>query len=297
MSDAEDRLRAVTAAIAEREHLTRVRTVLGGDIANEENRVQQLAVELQYERNDVARLTTGVMGFLETILAGDGALEKEKREAAEAEARLREAQGSLDALRRQASDVERRLAQLVPQQLEAELVAARTAREEALVRSGTTAGATLQDLAIRIESIDIELVPLADAVIAGNAAFEALAKILATLDAVANRTVQFGSKPAEALAGDAQAKVSLFHRALAEVATSSFEDRFDVDPTDATFADAWVKGLFGKGTREERIANARTPMVARIERIETLLTPLRARHDDLASRRAALLAERQRLVG
>jgi fermentation-respiration switch protein FrsA (DUF1100 family) len=62
----EDRLSKVTAAIAEREHLLRVRTLLASDIANEDKRVQQLAVELQYERNDVARLTTGVMAqFLE----------------------------------------------------------------------------------------------------------------------------------------------------------------------------------------------------------------------------------------
>ena len=297
MSDVEDRLSRVTAAIAEREHLLRVRTHLASDIANEDKRVQQLAVELQYERNDVARLTTGVMGFLETILAGDGALAKEKREAAEAEARLREAQGSLDALRRQATDVEARLAQLVPTQLDAELHAARTAREESLMRSGGAAGVQLQDISIRMESIDIELVPLADAVVAGDAAFQALAKILSTLDAVATGSVSFGSKPAEALAGDAQGKVSVFHRALAEVATASFEDRLDVDPTDATFADAWVKGLFGKGTRDERLAKARTPMVARIERIGALLAPLRARHDELAARRQALFSERQKLVG
>lgn len=297
MSGAEDRLSKVTAAIAEREHLVRVRTLLANDIANEDKRVQQLAVELQYERNDVARLTTGVLGFLETILAGDGAVEKEMREAAEAEARLREAQGSLDALRRQAAGVDARLAQLVPAQLDAELAAARAAREEALMRGGSAVGAQLQDLAIRIESIDIELVPLADAVVAGDAAFKALAEILAILDGVATRRVELHDHKAKAMAGDAQAKILMFHRALAEVATASFEDRLDVDPADATFADAWVKGLFGKGSREERIAKARAPMVTRIERIGALLAPLRARHDELAARRAALLAERHQLVG
>jgi hypothetical protein len=296
MSGEEDRVRAITAKLAEREHLLRVRAVLAEDVANEEKRVQQLAVELQWERNDVLRLTTGVMGFLETILAGDGALEKEKREAAEAEARLREAQGSLDALRQQVRDVEARLAQLVPAQLEAELVAARAAREAALLRSGSQAGIALQDIAIRIESIDIELVPLADAVVAGDAAFKALAEILAVLDAVTTRTAELRDNQAKALAGDAQAKIQIFHRALAEVATSSFEDRLDIDPTDATFADAWVKGLFGKGTREERIAKARAPMVTRIERIGALLEPMRTRHDDLAKRRAQLLAEREKLI-
>jgi len=297
MSDADERLRVVTAAIAEREHLLRVRGLLAQDIANEDKRVQQLAVELKYERADVERLTTGVMGFLQTILAGEDALAKEKREVAEAQARLREAQGSLDMLKQQAAGVEARLAQLVPARLEAELAAARAAREDALVHSGTHAGAQLQDLAIRIESIDIELVPLSDAVVAGDAAFKAVAEILAVLDAVATKTVELGSKRAEALAGQAQAKLVVFHRALSEVATASFADPFDVDPTDTTFADAWVKGLFGKGTRDERLANARAPMVARVERVGALLVPLRARHDELAARRTALLAERQRLVG
>lgn len=296
MSGEDDRLRAVTAKIAEREHLVRVRALLAQDIATEDKRVHQLAVELQWERNDVARLTTGVMGFIETILAADGALEKEKREAAEAEARLREAQGSLDALRRQAADVDVRIAQLVPAQLDAELVDARAAREAALLRSGSQTGAALRDIAIRIESIDIELLPLVDAVAAGDAAFMALGEILAVLDAVATRTFELEDKRAKALAGDAQAKITIFHRALGEVATASFEDRLDLDPTDATFADGWVKALFGKGTRDERLANARAPLVTRIERIGALLVPLRARHDDLAKRRAVLLAEREQLI-
>ena len=287
----------VTAKIAEREHLVRVKGELAEAVKNEELRVQQLAVELQYERNDVYRLTYGVMGFIEQILAADGALEKEKREAAEAEVRLREAQGSLEALQKQARDVDARLARLDPAQLQAELATARSAKEEALLRSGSSAGAELQDIAIRIESIDIELVPLADAVGAGEAAFQSLAKLIGTLDAVAGGQVAFGSKPAEALAGDAQAKVASFHRALREVATASFEDPFDIDSTDATFADAWVKGLFGKGTRDERLAKARAPMVARIERVSSVMTPLRARRDELAKRRLALVEQRQKLVG
>lgn len=294
---ADDRVTALTAQIAEREHLTRVREQLETEIGNQEKVVQQLAVELQYERNDVYRLTNGVMGFIEQILAADGALEKEKREAAEAEARLREAQGALDALKGQAIQVQQRRDALMMMDLEQQLAEARKAKEEALVRSGSTVGAELQDIAIRIESIDIELVPLADAVGAGEAAFQALAKLIGTLDAVAGGQVAFGSKPAEALAGDAQAKIAAFHRALGEVATASFEDRFDIDPTDAQFADAWVKGLFGKGTREERLAKARAPMVARIERVSAVMTPLRARRDELAKRRLALVEQRKALVG
>lgn len=293
----DERIGAAAAAIAEREHLVRVRDILLHDVDNEQRRVTQLAAELSFEKADVERLTTGVMGFIETILSADGQLEKEKAEVLEAQARLAEAEHYLDGLRAQVRTIEARLGQLVPAQLAAELAAARAAREEALVRSNTPEGAALGDLAIRIESIDIELVPLADAVSAGEAAFQAVAKIIGTLDAVAANTFVFGSKPAESLAGDAQAKLVGLHRALGEVASASFDDRPDLDPSDLAFADAWVKALFAKGSREERLAAARAPMVARIERITAVLAPLRARRDELAARRLALVNERTALLG
>ncbi len=294
---AEERFHAATAAIAEREHLVRVRDILSHDVDNEQRRVTQLAAELQFEKADVARLTTGVMGFIETILSADGQLEKEKAEVLEAQARLADAEHYLHSLRTQITNINARLAQLVPAQLAAELDAARAAREEALVRSNTPAGAALQDIAIRIESIDIELIPLADAVAAGEAAFQALAKVIGTLDAVAANRVVLGSKPAESLAGDAQGKLVGFHRALGDIATASFDERPDLDPGDTAFADAWVKGLFAKGTREARIVAARAPMVARIERVGAIMTPLRVRRDELAARRLALVDERAKLLG
>lgn len=293
----EERFQAATAAIAEREHLVRVRDMLSHDVDNEQRKVTQLAAELKFEEADVARLTTGIMGFIETILSADGQLDKEKREVLEAQARLTEAQHYLDSLRAQVRTIDARVAMLDPAQLAAELAAARDAREEALVRSNTPAGAALQDIAIRIESIDIELVPLADAVAAGEAAFQALAKIIGTLDAVAANQFTFGSKPAESLAGDAQAKLVGFHRALGEIASASFDDRPDLDASDTTFADAWVKGLFAKGSREQRLAAARAPMVARIERVGAIMTPLRGRRDELAARRLALVEERAKLLG
>jgi len=299
---ADQRLEAATAAIAEREHLVRVRDLLAKDVANEEVRVQQLAGQLRSEQADVHRLTHGVMGFINDIL-DDGQLEQEKREVMEAQIRLKEAQGSLEMLRAQMQGVIDRLTQLVPAQLQAELVAARAAKEESLMRSGTTLGAELQDIAIRIESIDIELIPLADAVGTGSAAFSAIAEILSLLDAVnaplnvAAIPFDTAAKKAKALAGEAQAKIVLFHRALTDVATSSFGDRLDVDPSDTMFADDWIRDLFSKRTPQERLANARSSMVARIERINAVLGPLRARHDELATRRAKLVADRQKLVG
>jgi hypothetical protein len=297
VSDPEERLRKVTTAIAERDHLVRVRDSLVKDIAAEEHRVQQLAKELRMEKADVDRLTNGAMSFVNYLLAGDGALAKEQREVAEAQARLVEAQGSLETLRQRHKDVVTRIGQFVPGELERELAAARAAKESVLEHSNTAVGAELRELAIRIESIDIELVPLADAVNAAVTAYNALAEIITLLDATQAPKIDTTAKRAKALAGEAQAKIAIFHRALNEIATSSFDDPFTTDPTDRSFADAWVKELFSKRTPQERMATARSSMVARIERVGAALNPLRARHDELAGRRAALIAERAKLVG
>jgi hypothetical protein len=286
MSDADDRLEAVSKAIAEREYLVKVRTELAQDIATEEQRVQQLAKQLQIERADVERLTNGVMSFVNYVLAGEGGLAKEQRDVAEAQARLREAQGGLEGLRQQEANVRARLSQLDPAKLEAELVAARSAKADAVMRRGGPAAAQLQDIAIRIESIDIELVPLGDAVLAGGAAFDALRALLAAIDAAPKPP-----KQAQALAGDAQAKLVVFSRALDQIATASFDDRPSLDRRDVTFVDDWMRLISKQG-----VASARAEMVARIERIGAVLAPLRSRRDDLANRRKALVTERQTLV-
>ena len=289
-SNPSDRVLAAQAAIAERAHLLEVRKLLAEDIKSEEGRVQQLAKELRFEIADVEKLTTGVMGFLQHILVDENQLAKEKREVVEAQARLREAQGSLESVRAQATDVDNRIAKLVPADLERELADARNARAESLMRGGGEIGSKLQDIGIRIESIDIELVPLGEAVAAGEAAFLAIRAILAALD-----TGKIEDK-AKALAGEAQAKMIGFQRALQNVATASFADPLDLDPADTMFADGWVKALFAKRLPDERLRDAKASMVARIERVNSVLTPLRARRDELAGRRKGLVDERTKAL-
>lgn len=291
--DPDDRIRAVTTALAERDHLTRVRALLKQDIANEEKRVEQLALELRHERADVERMTTGVMGFLNELITPAAVLAEEQRQVVQAQARLVEAQGGLQQLRKQLAEIEAKLHDLSRQQLDVELAAARAAKEEMLLRSGTSTAAELQDIAIRIESIDIELVPLADAVAAGNGAFEALRHLLALLDGAAS----VDTKQAKALAGEAQAKVVHFARALSDVATADFSSPLEVAPADLAFADAWTQLLTARRSPQERAQSARADMVARIERIAALLAPLRARHGDLAARRLQLVSAKQQLVG
>ena len=289
MSDPDEQIRVALTAIAERDHLARVYQLLAQDVAAEERRIQQLAVELQHERADVERMTTGVLGFLNDLITPTAVLDEERRQVVEAQARLAEAQGSLEQLRRQLVDVEAKLRRLRARDLESELAAARAAKEQALLRSGTSTGAELRDLAIRIEAIDIELVPLTDAVQAGAIAVDAITQIVRVLDGLS-------PKQAKALAGEAQAKIVGFARALADVATADLGAPLELDPADTAFADAWVRLLASKRAAHERLAAARADMLDRSARVGAVLAPLRTRHDELAARRAALVTEKQRLL-
>jgi hypothetical protein len=296
--NADERLRAANAAATERDHLVRLQSSLVGEVAREQQRVQQLAAELRREQQDVERLTKGVSGFLGQLLSPE-TLSREQHEAFEAEARLREAVASRDQLRTQAVSVDSRLAALVPAAIAAELRAARADKETALRDEGGEAAANLQEFAVQLSSIDIELIPLEDAVASGDAALAVLAELAAAIDR-ARADAKLDKREAQenrGLAGEAQARLTVFHRALGELAAPGdlFVPPSDVTPDDA-FADGWIKALFGRGDAAARMAAARASIVERLERIHARLIPVRARHDELAARRAALAAERERIV-
>ncbi|MDQ3367879.1 MAG: hypothetical protein M3680_20840 [Myxococcota bacterium] len=294
-ASADERLRAVQAAIAEREHLLRVRDHLATDLVAERDRVEHLRVTLKYEQEDVVRVSTGLMGFLSTILDGGNTLAKEEQEAYEAEVRLREAIAALELLRTQAAGVDQRLAALVPAALERELHAARAAKQASIVESGAPQAADLQEIAIQLESLDIELVPLEDAVAAGNAALAVLAELIAALDAAASSGLTSKSA-ARGIAGEAQSRLQIFRRALSELATSSLDQPLAPPLPPDEFADAWVRALFGSGPAPARLAAARSAMVGRLEAVQTRFAALRARRAELAARRAALIQQRDAML-
>ena len=177
---ADQRLRAATFALAEHDRLRQGRDALAQDVASAEHRVKLLAAELAREQRDVQDLSTGVMGFLAS-LAMTGELEREKREAMEAGIRLREGQAAYEAVRAQLAALDAKLASPPRTALEAEIAAARAAKQ-ATMQLGTPGGAALFDIAVRIESIDIELIPVEDAVAAGTAAAAKLFEIVDILD-------------------------------------------------------------------------------------------------------------------
>nr|MBA3457119.1 hypothetical protein [Deltaproteobacteria bacterium] len=157
----------------------------------------------------------------------------------------------------------------------------------------TPGGATLIDLGVRIESIDIELVPLEDAVAAGTAA---AAQLFEVLDALGRD----GAAPSKGLVGDAQAKITVFQRAVDQLAAPDdtrppFSNAIS-DEDRQPWVDAWLKQLFGSGDRGTRIAQARTAVLNRLARLKEQLDPVQARRDELAARRSDLATQYDRLL-
>ena len=292
----DDRLRAASAAATERVHLSHLQTSLATELANHNQLVQVLARELDRERQDIAELQTGVVGFLHDVLGlGAEQIAIEQREALEAQVRLREALAARDQLRGQLEGIEHRLAALTPANIEAELRAARAAKEAHLLEHDVAGGAELSELDIRTTSLDIELVPLHEAVRAGDAALASLAELIATIDrARAPSKRDKHVDRARGLAGEAQGKLVGFHRAVDELAMPDTAEPFAqlIEPTDrATFVDPWLRLLFASG-----LAPARQALVDRLERAQGQLAPIRARRDELVARRASLVAARDRLL-
>ncbi len=294
----EAQLTAAIAAQAEYEHVISGRARLANDLAAETARVQHLTNELIRERNDVVRLSSGVRGFLYSLI-GDEQLSIEQREAALAEARLVEAHASRNHLAARVAALDARLARQSHTELIAAVAAARSEKEQALVRTNHPAGLALQDLDVRLQSIDIELLPLDEAVAAGEAAGGRLQSVIDTLDRA--RSERLEQADARGSAGEAQAAITVFQRAVdalgtAEEATQGFATLIPFEDRQP-FVDAWIRALVSKGDRSDRLTAARAEMIERHQRLAIQLARVRARRDELGVRRAALVDERRRLLG
>ena len=294
----DEQLAAATTALAEHEHAVAARAQLARQLAAEEERVRQLTIELASEREDVVRMTSGVKGFLYALL-GDEQLSIEQREAMEAEARLAEAIGSRDHVGAQLAAIDVRLAGQSGEALVAAAAAARAAKEDVLIRTHHPAGLALEDLAVRIEALNIELIPLEEAVVAGEAALAKLRAVIETIDRAHDERVE--QRDARGSAGEAEAAIAMFHRSIDRLSTAEDETlgfTTLVDPAErAPFVDTWIRALVGKGERLARLAAARAAMVERHTRIAGQLVRVKARRDELAPRRSKLTSERLQLLG
>ena len=288
----DERLRTAQAALVERNWLVQRKAELGASLTGAEQRLKQRAEELRRAQANVERHSTGVLGLIDNLL-GDSRLTPEQRDRAEAAAQLRTATEVRDALRVQLAMTEERLASLVPDALEHELRAARSAKETEVRLGGGAVADGLLDLAVRLESLDIELVPLQEALASGHAALAKLAEVMALLGTA--RDDRDTRKRADPLVADAEARMLELRRAVTNLASGG-ADRIAAAAHPEAFAERWMRALFGRGDHLVRLEAARTSIDERIAYVRDQLTPVRARHDELAARRAKLVDERDALL-
>jgi hypothetical protein len=291
VTSSDDRLRAANAANIERERLLKVRLQLAAELTGAEQQVQRLARDLGKELADVQKLSGGVQGFLNELIGGDR-LAKEQREVYDADARYKQAMQARDELLAKVTNVDSRLAVLSTDSIARELREARAQKELEVRNGGGARAAALLELDVRLESIDIELIPLENALGSGHAALAKLAEIITFLDSAADDR---DSKKRAGVTGEAQARMITFRTALDELASGGTDPVYDRRPTES-FADNWVRALFGPGNFPGRLAAARASITERIDYVRAKLADVRKRYDELAGRRAGVAQERDQLL-
>lgn len=270
-----------------------MRTNLAAQLARQEEVVAAIRRTVEREQADVDRLGRGVMGFLNELLGGQ--LTREQAELAQAAAQLHEAVAMRDSLRGQIAAYDQRIAQLAG--VEQELATLRADKERALLASDSPVKAQLDDLEIQMMSIDIELVPVHEAVVAGHAALAELAELVALIESLADEATSARKRTqlGRGAIGETNAKLTTFEAELTDLAAFQIEVS-PGDPTDRDL-DHWLATVIDdRGDRATRITAARGGLGERIARLRARLEPVRKRHDELAARRQALSNQRADLI-
>jgi hypothetical protein len=180
LPEADTKIRAAHAALAERTRLTAIREALAPDLAEAETDADKLAKTLAAEQKDVRRYESGVWAFLYDVFADrEARLTKEQREAVEAETRHQEAVTMRDRLREEVASLGTRIAAL--QSADADLAAARAGKQVLLVAGGGPAAAELDAITEALGSADAQGRAIDEALDAGTKAHTALAQLAETL--------------------------------------------------------------------------------------------------------------------
>jgi hypothetical protein len=266
-----------------------------------DQRVVALQNVLAKEQGDVAALREGILGFLQSLAMTDE-MSNEQREAIEAAARLREGIGQRDALYRQVAELDARIAAYDPVQLAREEAAKKANEELAAVAKSRDVREQLLELAVRIEAIDFELGPLTDAVRAGTAASNELFDVIRAIDEAVREPVRapvLHERTARGMLGEAHAAALGFYAALEVLPapddhTPRIADVLNFDDRSSP-VDEILPRLLSHEPVQDRLQNARTAVIARIERIQKLLEEVRVRHAEVSQRRLAFEHQRSRV--
>jgi hypothetical protein len=266
-----------------------------------DQRVVALQNVLAKEQGDVAALREGILGFLQSLAMTDE-MSNEQREATEAAARLREGLSARDALYRQIAELDARITAYDPVQLAREEAARKANEELASVARNRDVSEQLLELAVRIEAIDFELGPLTDAVKAGTQTSNELFDVIRAIDEAKREPVRapvLAERTARGMLGEAHAAALGFFATLESLPapddhTPRIADTLDYNDRSSPVDDILPR-LLAHGPVAARLDDARTAVIARIERIQALLEEVRVRHAEVSQRRLAFEHQRSRV--
>jgi hypothetical protein len=294
---ADERIRAASAAVAERERLRRLRAALYTDVQLARARVDELAAALTAEQRDVEHFRGGVWAFVYGVFRDrEARLAEEEREATEAAARHEEAVASRDELERQLGELDDRLVSLDGAEVEAK--AAREAKQAALLAGDTPTAAGLRATLEELGRADDERRQLEEAAAVGDdlaRGFAKLGELLATArsrarsdrwseDAGTSWWTERAIQDSRGLLGLIDGRMAVFRRELADVAMT-FEAP-GVELGEARFG-GWIEHLFSNVT-EDAIDAAQLETAQTARALDAVLAVLRERASGVERRRTAL---------
>lgn len=307
-TEADEKIRAALAAVAEWSRLKAIRDALAPDLAEIESEVTTLARALAGEQKDVRRYEKGVWAFLYDVVADrEARLTKEQREAMAAEARHAEALATRDRLREELVSLDQRIAALAKS--ETELAVARELKRTALIAAGGAAGKELDGITSQLATVDAELRAVDEALVAGARARGSLVTLVELLRSASNwgtADVLTGSffiswtkrnkiDEARSIAGQAQAEISVFRRELADVGIALVAE-IEVLSNHHRFLDTWFDNIFSDFSVQGRIANAQNTTESALDLINHSLAALTERRTSLVARREQLLDHQLELI-
>ena len=308
-TEADDRIRAALAAIAERARLVGIRDALAPDLAEIEADTAKLERALAREQKDVRRYEKGVWAFLYDVFADrEARLTKEQHEAMAAETRHAEASAARDRLREEISSLGQRIAVLAS--ADTELAVARELKRSALIVIGGPAAAELDGITSQVAAIDADLRAVDEAIAAGQRAQGAVGQLAAVLRSASNwgsADILIGAffiswtkrnklDEARSLAGMAQGELSVFRRELGDVVGVALVTEIQELADHHRFLDVWIDNIFSDFSVQGRIEKAEATTGFALDQVNHSVAALMQRRTTLVDRREQLLGQQVQLI-
>jgi len=309
LTEADEKIRAAHAATAERSRLMGIREALTPDLAEAEVEARKLEAILADEKKDVRRYEGGVWAALYGIFADrEARLTKEQQEAVAAEAKHRDAVALRDRLLEEVNSLARRIDALAS--ADAELAAARAAKHAAVLASGGAIAQELDAITAQLGTTDAECKAIDEALAAGDRAQAALKQLADVLSSASNWGmadivsdsffISWAKRnkldEARAIAGVAQAEISVFRRELGDVGLA-LATELDSLANHHRFLDTWFDNIFSDFSVQNRISEAQTTTKLAIEQVAMAIAGLRQRRDAQSARREQLQKQQLDILG